>query len=166
MMDQEDPYVTTRIPLTDLAVYPELIEAFPSIEEDFFRTPLTEERKESARSCPKSSSMNYLPPPLNDSVYTADNPGLTTEDQHIVFSNKMRVLLADIDSLITQGRRDNLQKGMELPGKLHQLIESESKPLMDQEKLNALISSKKPEKRSKIRKSFCRRQQISAQNGT
>ncbi|OMJ18750.1 hypothetical protein AYI69_g6884 [Smittium culicis] len=115
MMDQEDPYVTTRIPLTDLAVYPELIEAFPSIEEDFFRTPLTEERKESARSCPKSSSMNYLPPPLNDSVYTADNPGLTTEDQHIVFSNKMRVLLADIDSLITQGRRDNLQKGMELP---------------------------------------------------
>ncbi|OMJ19395.1 hypothetical protein AYI69_g6633, partial [Smittium culicis] len=37
--EPEDPYVTTRIPLTDLAVYPELI------EEDFFRTPLTEEER-------------------------------------------------------------------------------------------------------------------------
>ncbi|OMJ24352.1 hypothetical protein AYI70_g1639 [Smittium culicis] len=39
--EPEDPYVTTRIPLTDLAVYSELIEALPSIEKDFFRTPLT-----------------------------------------------------------------------------------------------------------------------------
>ncbi|OMJ12599.1 hypothetical protein AYI70_g9005 [Smittium culicis] len=41
--ETEDPYVTTRIPVTDLTVYPELTEALPSIEEDFFRTPLTEE---------------------------------------------------------------------------------------------------------------------------
>ncbi|OMJ09341.1 hypothetical protein AYI69_g10715, partial [Smittium culicis] len=67
--EPEDPYVTTRIPITDLAVYPELIEALPSIEEDFFRTPLTEEeRKEAIHSCPRSDSMNYLPPPLNDSA--------------------------------------------------------------------------------------------------
>ncbi|OMJ27954.1 hypothetical protein AYI69_g2585, partial [Smittium culicis] len=41
--------------LTDLTVYPELIEALPSIEEDFFRTPLTEEeRKIAIHSCPKT----------------------------------------------------------------------------------------------------------------
>ncbi|OMJ18161.1 hypothetical protein AYI69_g7139 [Smittium culicis] len=46
---------------------PYLIEALPSIEEDFLRTPLTEEeRKEATQSYPKSLSMNYLPPTLND----------------------------------------------------------------------------------------------------
>ncbi|OMJ15904.1 hypothetical protein AYI69_g8036, partial [Smittium culicis] len=39
----EDPFISTRIPITDLAVCPELIEALPSIEDDFFRTPLSEE---------------------------------------------------------------------------------------------------------------------------
>ncbi|OMJ25412.1 hypothetical protein AYI69_g4308 [Smittium culicis] len=67
-----DPYFTTIIPLTDLVVYPELIEALTSSEEDFIRTPLTEyERKEAIHSCPQSSSMIYLPPPLNDSVSAA-----------------------------------------------------------------------------------------------
>ncbi|OMJ19927.1 hypothetical protein AYI69_g6423 [Smittium culicis] len=114
-IEPEDPYVTTRIPLTDLAVYPELTEALPSIEEDFYRTPLTEEeRKEVIHSCPKSSSMNYLPPPLNDSESTAvkkadttlngikvalaQETRITTYDQHIVFANTMGVLLADIAS--------------------------------------------------------------------
>ncbi|OMJ28661.1 hypothetical protein AYI69_g1860 [Smittium culicis] len=41
--EPEEPYVTTRIPLTDLAVYPELIEALAPIEEDFYRTPQAEE---------------------------------------------------------------------------------------------------------------------------
>ncbi|OMJ30032.1 hypothetical protein AYI69_g436 [Smittium culicis] len=147
--EPEDPYVTTRIPLTDLAVYPELIEALPSIEEDFFRTPLTEEeRKEAIHSCTRSSSMNYQPPPLNDSASTAvkkadaclhgiqvalaqatrpidyyvhrriqENPQITEDDPHILFANTMRVLLSDIAATVTQGRLDNLHKGMELPGK-------------------------------------------------
>ncbi|OMJ21957.1 hypothetical protein AYI70_g3160 [Smittium culicis] len=45
-------------------------------------------------------------------------------------------------------------------------VPSEKKPLMDQEKLDALISSKKLEKCSIIRKPFRGCQQISAQNGT
>ncbi|PVU87545.1 hypothetical protein BB561_006295, partial [Smittium simulii] len=70
--EPEDPHVTTRIPVTDLTAYPELIEALPSIEEDFFRSPLTdEERKNALYSCPKNSSMNYIPPPLNDSASSA-----------------------------------------------------------------------------------------------
>ncbi|OMJ23569.1 hypothetical protein AYI69_g4923, partial [Smittium culicis] len=52
--EPEDPYVTTRIPVTDLTAYPELTEALPSIEEDFFRSPLTEEeRKIAIHSCPR-----------------------------------------------------------------------------------------------------------------
>ncbi|OMJ21360.1 hypothetical protein AYI69_g5848 [Smittium culicis] len=70
--ETEDPYVTTMIPVTDLTVYPELTEALPSIEEDLFRTPLAEEeRKIAIHSSPKTSSMNYIPPPLNDSASSA-----------------------------------------------------------------------------------------------
>ncbi|PVU91005.1 hypothetical protein BB561_004608 [Smittium simulii] len=70
--EPEDPYVTARIPVTDLAIYPELLEALPSIEEEFFRSPLTdEERKSAIYSCPKTSSMNYNLPPLNDSASSA-----------------------------------------------------------------------------------------------
>ncbi|OMJ10483.1 hypothetical protein AYI70_g10298, partial [Smittium culicis] len=70
----EDPRVTTRTPVTDLTVYTELIEAPPSIEEDFFRSPLTkEERKISINSCSRTSSMNYNPTPLNDSASSAVN---------------------------------------------------------------------------------------------
>ncbi|OMJ28822.1 hypothetical protein AYI69_g1690 [Smittium culicis] len=54
------------------ALYSELIKALPSEEEDFFRTPLTEEeRKEAIQSCTRSSLMNYQPPPLNDLTSTA-----------------------------------------------------------------------------------------------
>ncbi|OMJ28196.1 hypothetical protein AYI69_g2339 [Smittium culicis] len=70
--EPEDPHVTTRIPVTDLTVYPELIEALLSIEEDFLRSPLTEEeRKIAINSCPKTSSMNCYPPPLKDSASSA-----------------------------------------------------------------------------------------------
>ncbi|OMJ24285.1 hypothetical protein AYI70_g1679 [Smittium culicis] len=67
--EPEDPHVTTRIPVTDLTSYPALTEAQPSIEEDFFRSPLTEEeRKIDIHSCPGTSSMNYTPPPLNNTA--------------------------------------------------------------------------------------------------
>ncbi|OMJ07392.1 hypothetical protein AYI69_g11474 [Smittium culicis] len=55
--EPEDLYVTTRIPSTDFTVYPELIIALSSIEEEFICTMLTEEeRKEAIHLCPK----NYL----------------------------------------------------------------------------------------------------------
>ncbi|OMJ14369.1 hypothetical protein AYI69_g8627, partial [Smittium culicis] len=70
--EPEDPYITTRIPVKDLTEYPELTEALPLIEEDFLRSPLTEEeRKIAIHSCPRTSSMNYNPPPLNDSASSA-----------------------------------------------------------------------------------------------
>ncbi|OMJ13529.1 hypothetical protein AYI70_g8436, partial [Smittium culicis] len=41
--EPEDRFIVTRPPTTDLTVYPELVNALPSIEEDFFRIPLTED---------------------------------------------------------------------------------------------------------------------------
>ncbi|OMJ12332.1 hypothetical protein AYI69_g9446, partial [Smittium culicis] len=72
--EPEDPYDTTRIPVTDLKAYPKLTEALPSIEEDFLHSPLTEEeRKIAIHSFPRTSSMNYNPPPLNESASIAVN---------------------------------------------------------------------------------------------
>ncbi|OLY81271.1 hypothetical protein AYI68_g4626 [Smittium mucronatum] len=170
-----DPFVSSRIPVTNLAVYPEPSEALPSIEEDFFRSPLNEEkRKINIYSCPRTSSMNYSPPPLNDSapvsvkkVYSVfydiqlalaqailpinyffhhriqDNPGIGTADNPEEYlASTMRALLSDIAATITQARLDNLQKGMDLPGKPIQLVPSDSKPLMDHEEMDTLISKK------------------------
>ncbi|OMJ17878.1 hypothetical protein AYI70_g5683, partial [Smittium culicis] len=178
--EPEDPHFITRIPVTDLTAYPELTEAFPSIGEDFFRSPLTEEeRKIAIHSCPRTSSMNYNPPPLNDSASTAvkkadtalygiqvalaqatrpidyfvhrriqDNPGLdTSEDPEVMFASTMRALLSDVAATVTQARLDNLHKGLELPGKPTQLVEPDTKPLMDQEALDSLIAKKPAAKR-------------------
>ncbi|OMJ27618.1 hypothetical protein AYI69_g2941 [Smittium culicis] len=55
---------------------------------------------------------------------------------------------------------------MDLSGKPKQLLDSDTKPLMDQEKLDALISNKKPEKGARIHKPFRGRQQLGTQNST
>ncbi|OMJ07791.1 hypothetical protein AYI70_g7529 [Smittium culicis] len=182
--EPEDPDVTTRVPLTDLAVYSGLIEALPSIEEDFFDTPLTEkEWKETIHSCHRTSSVvkkvDADPHGIQIALAQAtrlidyyvyriiqDNPQANSEDTHIFFANTMRVLLADIAATVTQGRSDNLHKGMELPGKLQKLIEPKAKLLMEQEKHDVLISTKNPEERSRVRKPFRVRQQYNTQNSS
>ncbi|OMJ18040.1 hypothetical protein AYI70_g5596 [Smittium culicis] len=56
--EPEDPYVATRVPFTDLVVYPELIEALPSIEEELLRTPISEaEKKKAFHLCPRNGSI-------------------------------------------------------------------------------------------------------------
>ncbi|OMJ24706.1 hypothetical protein AYI70_g1395, partial [Smittium culicis] len=187
----EDPHVTTRIPVTDLTSYPALTEALPSIEEDFFRSPLTEgERKIAIHSCSRTSSMNYTPPPLNDTASSTvektdsilyeiqlalaqatrpidyyvhrriqENPGMdTAEDTEIIFACTMRALLAEIAAIVTQARLDNLHKGLDLLGKPTQLVESENKPLIDQEALDALIAKKPAAKRQRSQPFRKRRQ--------
>ncbi|OLY84823.1 hypothetical protein AYI68_g1005 [Smittium mucronatum] len=186
-----DPFFSTRIPVTDLAVYSEPSEAFTSIEEDFFRSPLNEdERKIAIYSCSRTSSMNYSPPPLNDSAPVSvkkvdsvlygkklalaqatrpieyffhrriqDSPGIGTADDHETYlASTMRALLSDIAAKITQARLDNLQKGINLPGKPIQLVSSDSKPLVDQEELDTLISKKPAVKRQRVQP-FRKRQQ-------
>ncbi|OMJ16545.1 hypothetical protein AYI70_g6525 [Smittium culicis] len=196
--EPKDPYFTTRIPLTDLAVYLEQIEALPSIEENFLRIPLTEEeRKEPIHSFPRSSLMKYLLPPLSDSDSAAvkkadtilhriqvalaeatcpinfyvyhriqENPQVNYDDPHILFTSTMRVLFSDIASTVTEGRLDNLNKSTELARKSHQLVELDTKPLMNQENLDALIARKRPKKRYRIHKLFRGRRQYGTQYGT
>ncbi|OMJ12628.1 hypothetical protein AYI69_g9340 [Smittium culicis] len=54
----ENPIFTTMVPLIELEVYSENIEAHHSIEEFIFYTPLTEEeKKEAILSYPRNSSM-------------------------------------------------------------------------------------------------------------
>ncbi|OLY81867.1 hypothetical protein AYI68_g4021, partial [Smittium mucronatum] len=68
----ELPHIVPRAPVADLIFSPELSEANPLAEEDFFRNPLTEkERKGMIYSCPKSNFMHYIPPALNDTASTA-----------------------------------------------------------------------------------------------
>ncbi|PVU94991.1 hypothetical protein BB561_002124 [Smittium simulii] len=93
--ETEDPHVTTRIPVTDLTAYPELIEALPSIEEDFFRSPLTdEERKNALYSCPKNILIHQnqdTPIPKGRAIGAtlAANSGVSTDDivSHAFWSN-------------------------------------------------------------------------------
>ncbi|OMJ10597.1 hypothetical protein AYI69_g10180, partial [Smittium culicis] len=54
-----------------------------------------------------------------------DNPEITADDPRFLFADTMRVLLSDIAATVTQGRLDNLHRGMELPGKPQQLVEYE-----------------------------------------
>ncbi|OMJ11867.1 hypothetical protein AYI70_g829 [Smittium culicis] len=62
----------------------------------------------------------------------------------------MRALLSEIAATVKQERLDNLHKGLKLPGKLTQIVESDVKSLMDQEALNSLIEKKPDEKQQRI----------------
>ncbi|PWA03802.1 hypothetical protein BB558_000027 [Smittium angustum] len=85
-------YVTKRQPITDLTVYRQLKEIIPSIEEEFFCSRMTEEEKKDVLyTCPRSSCMNYSPPPLNDSA----SAGI----------KKMDFMLYRIQSAIAQATR-------------------------------------------------------------
>ncbi|OMJ13588.1 hypothetical protein AYI69_g8946 [Smittium culicis] len=107
--------------------------------------------KIASHSCPKTDSMNYNSPPLNESELNvamkadSDNSGLdTSEDPKIMFASTMRALLSDYAATVTQARLYNLHKGLDLHGKPTQLLGSETKRMMKQETLDALISNKPP----------------------
>ncbi|OMJ26448.1 hypothetical protein AYI70_g158 [Smittium culicis] len=176
--------------LTNLTVYPEIFEALPSIEEDFFKTSFTEEeRKIEILSCSKASLMKCIPPPLIDSASSAvkkadselyriqlalaqatqpidyyvhcriqKTPGINTAlDPEVTFARTMHALLTDIAYAVTQARLDNLHKSLNPHRKPKQLVESDTKLLMDQEALDALIFKKPAAKRQRLQP-FRRRQ--------
>ncbi|OMJ18922.1 hypothetical protein AYI69_g6828 [Smittium culicis] len=126
LQEPEDPFVTTRITETDLTVYPELIEALPSIEEEFFRTLLTkEESKNAIYSCPRTAVkkndstlhgiqdvLAQATKPIDYYVHRRiqDSPDISPEVQHILFAKNMRVLLSDIAATTNQERSDDIHK--------------------------------------------------------
>ncbi|OLY79140.1 hypothetical protein AYI68_g5525 [Smittium mucronatum] len=58
--EEEDLFVTPRTSVTEISVYAKLSGALPSIEEDFFRTHLSDENhKDALYTCLKTGSMDY-----------------------------------------------------------------------------------------------------------
>ncbi|OMJ17143.1 hypothetical protein AYI69_g7543 [Smittium culicis] len=67
-----DQHVSTRALSRDLHTYPRLMEALPSIEVDFFRSPLCdEEKRDIVQSSPRTVGVIYTPPRIN---YSATAP--------------------------------------------------------------------------------------------
>ncbi|PVU97729.1 hypothetical protein BB561_000339 [Smittium simulii] len=144
--EPEGEFITTRAPASELKIYPMLKDALTSIEEDFFRIQLTidcgEEDQFHATWNPGRLAQATRPVDYYFYRIIQDNPGIRSDDPRFLFANTMRVLLSDIAAAVTQWRLDNLHRGMDLPGKPQQLVESEVKPLMGQDKLDALIAQK------------------------
>ncbi|PVU95737.1 hypothetical protein BB561_001651 [Smittium simulii] len=58
--------------MVEVESYPRLIEAIPSLESDFFRSPILEEEKKGIiYKCPKFLGMKYSRPPLNEAATSA-----------------------------------------------------------------------------------------------
>ncbi|OMJ08718.1 hypothetical protein AYI69_g10967 [Smittium culicis] len=71
-MQEVDENYVTRPPIVDLKVPQGLIDIMPHIEEDFYKSiGCEEETKEVIQACPRSSTMNYSPPPLNENITSA-----------------------------------------------------------------------------------------------
>ncbi|OMJ08613.1 hypothetical protein AYI70_g11438 [Smittium culicis] len=69
------------------------------------------------------------------------NPGLdTTEDPEVIFASTIGALLSDVAATVTQDWLYKLHNGLRIPVKPIQLVEPDTKPLMDQESLNDLNS--------------------------
>ncbi|OMJ21624.1 hypothetical protein AYI70_g3363 [Smittium culicis] len=65
--EEEDEHISNRVHIHNLTIYLRLLEALPSIGEDFYRSHLTEiDRRESIHSCTRTLGMEYSPPPIND----------------------------------------------------------------------------------------------------
>ncbi|OLY80187.1 hypothetical protein AYI68_g5722 [Smittium mucronatum] len=68
---------------------------------------------------------------------------MVSENSDVIFANTMLVLLYDIATKITKNKIDNINKGMELPGRVQQILETETKPLIGQDEFDALLASRK-----------------------
>ncbi|OMJ20059.1 hypothetical protein AYI70_g4345 [Smittium culicis] len=154
----ELPHVVPRAPFADLIFFPELSEANPLAEEDFFRNQLTEEeRKGMLYSFPKSNVMHYIPPALNDTASTAVKKVDTT-------LYEMRLLLADAASGITQSRRDLVYRTMELPGKVPKLNEGQDDSLFNSEEFDTVVEANRKARKRPVRSKgpFRQRQQVAS----
>ncbi|OMJ20834.1 hypothetical protein AYI69_g6059 [Smittium culicis] len=109
--EPEDQFLVTRSPKPNLSVYSELVSTLPLIQEDFFRTPLTEDEQTDAiysrpRSMKKIVTTLYgiqvalaqATRPDDDYVQHRihETTEVTPDDTHIFFDSMVRVLYAAI----------------------------------------------------------------------
>ncbi|OMJ12765.1 hypothetical protein AYI69_g9276, partial [Smittium culicis] len=103
--DVEDQNLRVRAPAYEVINYPELIEEFPDMEDDIFRSPLKEDgRKEIVYGYPKFKVVNYQPPPLNDTAPTA-----VKKVDGLLYS--IQQSFANITRPIDQYRHEQLRSG-------------------------------------------------------
>ncbi|PVU85219.1 hypothetical protein BB561_006975, partial [Smittium simulii] len=113
----ETPYVTTRISVTQLLVYPEPKGTLPSIKKNFIKSSLTKEKRK--------------------------NPGLNTAiDSVKICASTMKALLIDIALTVAQARIINSHTGLSFSKKLIELIKAEVKSLINQEALDFFLAKK------------------------
>ncbi|OMJ12082.1 hypothetical protein AYI69_g9571 [Smittium culicis] len=90
--------------------------------------------------------------------FLQDEPEAPTNDPRFLFASTMRLILSEACTLLTQARLDNLNSGLNLPGRHPQLNLSSNEPLMDPAVLSELMATKKPTKSGR-KKLFRGRQQ-------
>ncbi|PVZ96688.1 hypothetical protein BB558_007391, partial [Smittium angustum] len=130
-LDQsEDKYITERDPLRDLQTYPEILEALPSIKEDFFKLSLTDiQRRRFLASCPRNKDMDYDPPILNKVGLSYNSRRMDSQLNH---ANSFGRYF----SHITQIRVENMYKSMGGQGKAPEVSgNSTKKELIDTKQL-------------------------------
>ncbi|KAI9495715.1 hypothetical protein BDB00DRAFT_786225 [Zychaea mexicana] len=137
--EDDDPNLTEQAPTTLLTPYPALVNALPGMTKDFFRNSLDDDTRRSfLHECPRNTSRQYAPPPLNDIEVSAQGQridrqlrdiqyrlsGLTRPidlfvhdtirtnkvdvDTALRFANTIHTLVSDVASFITQTRSDNI----------------------------------------------------------
>ncbi|OMJ27061.1 hypothetical protein AYI69_g3518 [Smittium culicis] len=82
--------------------------------------------------------------------------------QKICLQAHDRALLSEVAATVTRARLNNLHKELDFPGNPTQFIESETKPLIEQDALDALIANTTPEKLQRFQP-FRKNQQSSTQ---
>ncbi|OLY80854.1 hypothetical protein AYI68_g5043 [Smittium mucronatum] len=138
--EPEDQFVTTSAPITYLKVFPRPIEELFSIEEDLFRKHLKEEEQRNAKYADSEEGRNRP-------KWYSGRPS-------------------------TGYNTDRLLSAPPYPGnsgahgKSDQLIESNTKKFLDQERMDTLITSKMPQKRFRVHKLFRGRQHAVNQDST
>ncbi|PVU86622.1 hypothetical protein BB561_006642 [Smittium simulii] len=130
---------------------------FPTIEENFFCSPLTDKkRKEEFLVAPRVVRWSNYPTLANitrlidlfvhqKSLY---NPEILPEGDNIVFAHTIRILLSDLVTTISQLRMDTVHREMNLAGKPPQISEPETEPLFEPEAFNALVTAKNATRRT------------------
>ncbi|OMJ22617.1 hypothetical protein AYI70_g2766 [Smittium culicis] len=91
------------------------------------------------------------------------NPGIPADGPRHNFASSMRMMISDVETLLSQSRIDNTHRTMDLPGKQPQIMRKDEDPLWDDEVLKTLITAKNAENKSIIRKPFLQRQQSTYQ---
>ncbi|PVU89268.1 hypothetical protein BB561_005458 [Smittium simulii] len=153
-----DPYISTNMPDTYLKVYHKLAKAFPTIVKKIFCLPLAGKKiKEAIISCPKSSTIKYLPPVVSETASTtAKKADSVIYNMQATLANITRsidlILLLNLAAAILQLRMDTVHREINLAVKPSHISETYTEPLFKPEALYALVTAKNATRRAGLHK--------------